>query len=273
MPIVKCVVCGTVVHKHPAHMRDYASRFCSMKCYGVWRHNESRRKSVIIDRFWKYVEIGKEDDCWLWTGVKAGSNGYGQFWFYHKGKRVKPGAHIFSYVIHFGSLRGLLVLHKCDNPLCVNPNHLFLGTQKDNVRDMMAKGRGLIGEKNPRSKITETDVREIFRLYNDGYTYREIEEYVGINRKHVGLVIQGKCWSHLGLVAFVRERNRALKLCERDVRYIKYLLFYTDLSKTEIGLRFGVSRTTIIAIERGQTWNHIRIGYQVLEDLVRLGVA
>ncbi len=92
------------------------------------------------ERFWHRVQ--KTEHCWLWTGTKL-SLGYGILSV--AGKSVR--AHRFSYEMHRGSTTGKMVCHKCDTPLCVNPDHLFLGTAKDNTADMHAKGRFKGGQK------------------------------------------------------------------------------------------------------------------------------
>ena len=93
----------------------------------------------ILERFWSKVQ--KTSNCWNWIGSQQG-NGYG---YLHNGTREKRNplrAHRFSYEIHYGDIpSGLWVLHKCDNRLCVNPKHLFLGDRTDNMRDCAAKGR------------------------------------------------------------------------------------------------------------------------------------
>lgn len=92
-----------------------------------------------LRRFWTNVDIPEEDnDCWLWTGFKN-KNGYGKIYLIAE----KEYVHRIAYVIQYKDIpHGIKVLHKCDNPLCVNPNHLFLGTQQDNLKDMREKGRG-----------------------------------------------------------------------------------------------------------------------------------
>lgn len=96
-----------------------------------------RKKRPAEDRFWEKVD--KTENCWLWS-ASVNNQGYGEI---HLGERNDHCyAHRFSWMINKGPIpKGLFVLHRCDNPRCVNPNHLFLGTQKDNLHDAMAKGR------------------------------------------------------------------------------------------------------------------------------------
>jgi hypothetical protein len=110
-------------------------------------------KKTTLDRFWEKVEIGGSDQCWLWTGSKR-NKGYGAFIYEKNGQVVQGRAHRYSYELHVGEIPpGLFVLHTCDNPACVNPFHLFLGTNQDNVDDMMKKGRHKsAGSKTPLSK-------------------------------------------------------------------------------------------------------------------------
>lgn len=90
---------------------------------------------TVEERFWAAVDT--TGDCWLWTASKAG-NGYGKIMV--NGRRI--GSHRLSYILHYGEIpEGLHVLHTCDNPLCVKPAHLFLGTHADNMRDASQKGR------------------------------------------------------------------------------------------------------------------------------------
>lgn len=120
-------------------------------------------------RLYLHTKIGGADECWIWTGAHN-MRGYGQIHF-SKGKRVIY-AHRASYEIHRGPIPdGLWVLHRCDNPQCVNPSHLFLGDRLANVHDAMSKGRmrkppipNRPGELNPNAKLTDKKVRQIQAL-------------------------------------------------------------------------------------------------------------
>lgn len=99
------------------------------------------RLMPLTQRFWRKVE--RSDGCWLWTGVRTG-RGYGRIQQGGLEKRKALLVHRLSWELHFGAIpAGLVVCHKCDVPLCVRPDHLFLGTQRDNIADCIAKGRSV----------------------------------------------------------------------------------------------------------------------------------
>ena len=148
-----------------------------------------------INRFMKYVDKG--DFCWTWTGGKY-YNGYGQF---YEGPN-KICAHRFSYKIFKGSIpSGKLVLHKCDNRQCVNPDHLFIGTQKDNILDMVKKGRRVhssrVGENNGRTVLKEKDIVKIRKDYKSGVSVKNICKSYKLSETQIYRIIKKQSWSHV----------------------------------------------------------------------------
>lgn len=154
-------------------------------------------KRDAADRFWEKVEYPSttDNDCWTWTGSKY-KNGYGQFFK----NPEKITAHRFAYELRNGPIdRDLVVCHTCDNRACVNPLHLFLGTQKENLQDMTNKGRRVnadtSGIKNGRAKVTEAEVDKIRELYNNTEMgARVIGEMFGISETQAFRIIKKESW-------------------------------------------------------------------------------
>jgi hypothetical protein len=138
-----CEACSADFYRHP---RDSASqwssrRFCSISC-----RNRSTKPVPVHLRFWRFVTPADSEECWIWSGSKD-PRGYGTLSAESGSSPIK--AYRLAYEMRHGPIPdGLVVRHKCDNPSCVNPDHLEVGTQKDNVRDMVERGRA-----NPSSLL------------------------------------------------------------------------------------------------------------------------
>lgn len=148
---------------------------------------------AVEKRFWS--KVNKTDGCWEWTAGKT--HGYGTMLGY--GKLVRSNR--LSWELHFGPIpEGMQVCHHCDNRGCVNPAHLFLGTNQDNVNDMVAKGRNrcgdVRGEDHPLSKLTEANVLEIRERSGSESQTKLAREY-GVSQSLISVVIRREAWTHI----------------------------------------------------------------------------
>jgi len=149
----------------------------------------------LAERFWSFVS--RSETCWSWTGRKTWS-GYGELCAGGKHSK-KLRAHRVSWELAFGGVPGgLCVLHRCDNRLCVRPDHLFLGTRRDNSEDRCLKGRTARGEEVGGARLSAEQVRVIRRLVSEGLTQRTVAQNYGVTRSTVGHICSGKRWRHLG---------------------------------------------------------------------------
>jgi hypothetical protein len=140
-------------------------------------------------------------ECLEWNGHTA-KDGYGNMTVLCDDGKWRPKrVHRLAYEQAYGAIPdGLLVCHSCDNPRCVNPAHLWLGTHKQNTRDMYMKGRdkNAPGEKHPSHTLTEDDVKEIRRLRGGGdITYRRLSERFGVCASHVCAIVHRRAWRHV----------------------------------------------------------------------------
>lgn len=143
-----------------------------------------------VDRFWSLVE--KTDECWLWNGSKK-QMGYGLFMANNR----RFLAHRLSFFMRFGKLGNELVLHRCDNPSCVNPDHLFLGSHQDNASDKVSKGRQSKGSRTGVSKLTEEQVLDLRRRFKNGERPWDVSMEIGMSFRATKEAMMGKSWKHL----------------------------------------------------------------------------
>jgi hypothetical protein len=150
---------------------------------------------TLYERLWRRVE--KTETCWNWVGCRD-RRGYGLIGYTGSGRKVE-WTHRASWILAHGPIPdGLCVCHHCDNPSCVRPSHLFLGTQADNNRDAMRKGRTQRGHTHHNAKLNPEAVREIRRRYNEGGVFqRELGAEFGVTQTVIGTILRGEAWAHV----------------------------------------------------------------------------
>lgn len=149
---------------------------------------------TFLHRFWSYIKVG--GPCWLWTGYLR-RDGYGQI---SKGARHAGliYAHVAMYTLYCGAIPvGGKILHSCDNPACVTPWHLRLGTQAENVQDMINRNRQRLGEDRPDSKLTNASVLEGRKLYAIGLSQRSIAKLWNVSHATARAALTGQTWKHV----------------------------------------------------------------------------
>ncbi len=192
---VNCSECTKEYEIDKGHLSIIRKRnsknYCSNEC----------KNGTLEERFWSKVDIGKKEDCWLWRG-NFRSNGYGQIRL--KGKTLS--AHRVSYELMFGAINDIkmFVCHKCDNPICVNPNHFFLGTNSDNMKDAYKKGRinpippvgnkFKKGDKAKNSVLTDEQVLQIREMINNGDSVKDISLLFLVSRYKITDIKRGRSY-------------------------------------------------------------------------------
>jgi hypothetical protein len=205
LPLVtSCNVCGrlftpTLGTSNPSNMR-----YCSKDCR--YYHRRSGHRALESIRFWNKVQ--KSDGCWTWTGSLTVS-GYGRLKF----RGAYSQAHRVSWTMEYGPIpKGLLVCHRCDNPPCCRPDHLFLGTKSDNAKDMVSKGRYMTATNNPATRapdrvprgsrnslarLTEDDVRRIRALPETYHCHARIGREFGVSPSTIIRIFRRESWKHV----------------------------------------------------------------------------
>ena len=158
-----------------------------------------KRKRDVADRFWEKVDVRSTRECWEWRSSTR--RGYGRI---RVGDR-KVSAHRLAWEMRHGPIpkvcgpNQLLVCHRCDNRLCCNPDHLFLGTHRDNAadRDMKGRRRPPMGEINGNARLTEDGVRAILRMRAIGVSVRLISSETGVPCSTIWNIVCGQTWKHV----------------------------------------------------------------------------
>jgi hypothetical protein len=191
----------------------------------------SRPRVSLAERFWSKVD--KAGECWLWIGWKD-ADGYGQISLGGRsGRRV--GAHVAAWLLAHGQLPALQVLHRCDNPACVRAEHLFLGTQRDNMQDMVRKGRKAVraGEENPQAKLTEEQIEEVRSSYVPGVvTQRQLSRQYGVSQSTISEIVNHKAWKNQpgGKASFLHSDDFGVEV---TVAVVRWPLVAAVISKEE----------------------------------------
>jgi len=202
-------------------------------------------KKSLFERFMEKVEV--TENCWIWKGFKT-AKGYGQI---GKGKAGEPilRAHRVSWEFAYGEIEeGLLVCHKCDNPSCVKPSHLFLGTPQENSSDMVMKGRNGSGFNVYNAKYTDEMIEKVRSEYESGhFTQRELADKFGIARSYMNKLLNGQ-----------RRKppkgntHHNSKFNDEEIRVIKSLWETGNYTRKQLAETFEMSYGNMVAIINGR---------------------
>jgi len=165
-----------------------------------WATATEEQKIVRIKELFESVVIKKEEECWGWKR-KLHKTGYTMIRY----NKLQTSGHRVSWFIHNGEIpEGLIVCHKCDNKICTNPEHLFLGTHSDNTKDMLSKGRNTLTKKNHGqsckwSKLTNIKVKQIKKLLTLGVTVARISRDFKVSYMTIKAIKDGRNWKHVNI--------------------------------------------------------------------------
>jgi len=191
-PTALCERCGVRFPTKPYYIRKGIKRYCSSRCAGL------AKRVPLLERFWPRIRMASDEGCWEWTGQLSRA-GYAVL--SAPGGRRPILAHRLSWEIHFGQIPdGLFVCHKCDNPACVRPDHLFLGTPKDNTADMIRKGRNTpaLGARNGNVKLDRSVIPEIRYVYaSGGLSLAAVGRMFSTSHRNVAHIVRRSTWKHV----------------------------------------------------------------------------
>jgi hypothetical protein len=189
--IRQCLACQKTIEVLVSEVNRGRGKFCSIKC-AMWHRCGAMTPE---ERFWHYVPNRPIGSCWIWKGT-LGKAGYGQLPD-ENGKLIY--AHRFSFRLHYGFLPDdKLICHRCDNPPCVNPDDLFLGTDADNRIDSAMKNRTVYGERVWNSVLTSDTVREIISLHKTkGISQTLLASKFGVTPSAISNIFIGRTWKRI----------------------------------------------------------------------------
>lgn len=256
-----CANCGLdfVWREYPSTKAP--SKFCSRPC----QHKHRLAQSEFL--FWSHVANGDDAECWPWLGAKTAMGGYGKATW----RRKSVNAHRLAWILAKGTIpSGLFVCHKCDNPPCCNPAHLFLGTAAENNADKVSKGRSRNGSRSHLAKLTEGQVREIKqRVLDGGLFHHELAVEYGVSPGTITAIATEAVWKDIrpyspderaAMKARVTGRpvftGVPRKLTESKVREIRSLA-QSGMQFKDIAPLFGVTLGMVSNVVHRRAWCHV----------------
>lgn len=188
---MKCVIEGC--KRAAKHLGMCGRHYTRNKKHGDPHHYGRYGVKDPDEWFWDQFAVTDDDECWVWKGL-LDRRGYGRI--YWNGSMC--AAHRVAFNLAYHAIpEGVVIRHTCDNPPCCNPKHLAMGTQADNMRDMVHKNRSCRGESASWSKLTEDAVRSIRKRYKEGVMQKDLAEEYGVTVSCVGSVVTRKNWRHI----------------------------------------------------------------------------
>lgn len=213
--------------------------------------------TVLDERFWSKVNKDADNGCWEWTAGKfKDRGGYGKY-------RMDSGAgyaHRLAYEDEHGPIPdGLLIRHLCDNPPCVNPQHLLLGTSQDNSNDKLSRWRHRYGESHQSAKLTDADVKEMRRLYTETQMLcTDIASRFNVTGRTVSSIVNGQGWNHLPYTPTATPRPKSRTALSTDVA-VEILRRHKaeGISGRQLARLYGAAPRTVHSLLSGRTYKFI----------------
>lgn len=205
------------------------------------------------NRFFQNFQKGSPESCWLWTGSNNGH--YGRL--YDKTICIETWAHRISWTIYNGPIpSGMQVCHNCpggDNPLCVNPAHLFLGTQAINMADKVSKGRQQKGSQIVQAVLTEGDAERLVADYSNGIPVSNLIKSYKISRQAIYNLLNGLTWTHIHTGANGPLRNpRKLDLAK--AQQLRQSFARGDVTYKDLAIKYNTTSANVGKVIRGELW-------------------
>lgn len=218
---------------------------------------DSETLVTLEQKLWSRVKRGGSDQCWPWVGCRAGK-GYGVLRF--RGKNVlthRVAALLAGKIENLAAPKSKrasgFVLHRCDNPPCCNPQHLFTGSYLDNTRDAISKNRKFVagsGVSSPRSKLTSSEVKSVRELASAGWSLTRLSQRFRISRSTVSRVVRGEAYAG-STGPTLGPRGGVATLNPSAVAEIRHMCARGAASQRAIAEQFGISQITVSRIQRG----------------------